>query len=365
MAISRPGDWSGFAAAASTPLMLIALVAVVTVLGTAILPAAKQFAITEMLVMIVIAVGISIFISNTGIISFGHIGFTCLGAYATAWMTCDPMWKALMLRDLPSFLADNEYPPALAIFLSGVWAAFIAAIFGAAILRLSGIAAAIATFAFLIIVSSVYSNWGDLTAGTSSIINIPTFVTPPIAACFAAAAIVVGYLFRISPFGLMLRASSDDVVAAHASAIPVLRLRLLALVLSAFVSGCGGAIYAHFVGILSPDNFYLAMTFITLAMVVIGGIGSLSGAVVGVIVVTIIVQTLRRFEVGISLGAFEIKLPNGSQEVGLAVAWILILIFRPRGILGGAEFRLSKRTLLYLKPRILRGRSPLMRLGDR
>lgn len=124
----------------------------------------------------------------------------------------------------------------------------------------------------------------------------------------------------------MLRASSDDVVAAHASAIPVLRLRLLALILSAFVVGSGGAIYAHFVGILSPDNFYLGMTFITLAMVVIGGIGSLSGAVVGMIIVTIVVQTLRLFEAGVTLGATEIKLPNGSQEVGLAIAWILFLV---------------------------------------
>lgn len=343
MAVGSLRVSSRIARGVSTPVLLIALVALVTVSGMVILPVAKQFALTEMLVMIVIAVGISIFISNTGIISFGHIGFTCLGAYATAWMTCDPIWKSLVLVDLPSFLADRQYPLALAILLSGMWAAFIAAIFGAAILRLSGIAAAIATFAFLMIVSSVYSNWGDLTAGTNSIINIPTFVTPPIAAGFAAAAIIIGYLFKASRIGLMLRASSDDVVAAHASAIPVLRLRLLALILSAFVAGAGGAIYAHFVGILSPDNFYLGMTFITLAMVVIGGVGSLSGAVVGVIIVTMVVQTLRLFETGVSLGPVEIKLPNGSQEVGLAIAWILFLIFRPRGIFAGAELCLPKR----------------------
>jgi hypothetical protein len=130
MVAGGPSGFSDIARGASTPLLLIALVALVTLSGMLILPAAKQFALTEMLVMIVIAVGISIFISNTGIISFGHIGFTCLGAYATAWMTCDPMWKSLMLPDLPSFLADKQYPPVLAILLSGVWAAFIAAIFG-------------------------------------------------------------------------------------------------------------------------------------------------------------------------------------------------------------------------------------------
>lgn len=158
MAVGTFRSLSSVARGASTPFLLIVLVAVVTFSGMPILPVAKQFALTEMLVMIVIAVRISIFISNSGIITFGHIGFVCLGAYATAWMTCDPMWKGLMLRDLPSFLAHSQYPPVLAIFLSGVWAAFIAALFGAAILRLSGIAAAIATFAFLIIVCSIYSN---------------------------------------------------------------------------------------------------------------------------------------------------------------------------------------------------------------
>ncbi|HTV30555.1 MAG TPA: branched-chain amino acid ABC transporter permease [Xanthobacteraceae bacterium] len=337
------------ARSAGTPVVLIALVGLVTILGWYILPVARQFALTEMLVMVVIAVGISIFTSNTGIISFGHIGFVCIGAYATAWMTCDPMWKRMMLHDLPWFLADEKYPPILAIVLSGGWAAAIAGIVGAAILRLSGIAAAIATFAFLMIVSSVYSNWNDLTAGTSSIINVPTFVTPPVAAGFAAAAIVIGCLFRVSRAGLMLRASSDDMVAAQASAIPVVRLRLAAFVLSAFVAGCGGAIYAHFVGILSPDNFYLNMTFVTLAMVVIGGINSLSGAVVGVIIVTLVIQALRQLEAGVPI-ASGVKLPNGSQEVGLAIAWIAFLIFRPRGIMGGTELGLPQRLWKRTKP---------------
>ncbi len=328
---------------ANTPLLLIGIIALATFVGVLIFPPAKQFAVTEMLVLVVIAVGISIFVSNTGIISFGHIGLTCLGAYATAWMTCDPIWKHLMLHELPSFLARWQYPPMLAIFLSGLWTAFVGTIFGAAIIRLTGIAAAIATFAFLIIVFSVYSNWSGLTAGTSSIVNIPTFVTPAVAAGYASLAVIVGYLFKISRVGLMLRASRYDAIAAEAAAIPILRLRLVALILSAFVVGCGGAIYAHFVGILTVDNFYLSMTFVTLAMIIIGGMDSLSGAVIGVIVVTIIVQALRGLESGLTFGWGEFKLPRGAQEVGLAITWILFLILRPSGITGGAEISLPER----------------------
>jgi branched-chain amino acid transport system permease protein len=91
---------------------------------------------------------------------------------------------------------------------------------------------------------------------------------------------------------------------------------------------------------LWADNFYLNMTFATLAMVVIGG--SLSGAFVGIIIVTLVIQALRQLESGVPVGASEFKLPNGSQEVGLAIAWIAFLIFRPRGIMGGTELELPK-----------------------
>ena len=90
----------------------------------------------------------------------------------------------------------------------------------------------------------------------------------------------------------MLRASRDDDVAAKASGVRTVRERLIAFVLSAAV-GAGGGLYAEFLGSMTVDEFYLEMTFVTLAMLVVGGIGSLSGAVVGVVVVTFVVEFLR------------------------------------------------------------------------
>lgn len=318
---------------------LLALCAAVT----AIVAAASlgsdevQVTITEMLIRLVVVIGIYLFIGNSGILSFGHVGFMCIGAYAAAWATVDPTWKQMMLTGLPDVLQSNQYGFLPAVAGGGLLAGLVALILGAAIMRLSGIAGSIATFAFLAIVNSVYSNWESVTAGTSSIIGVPTVVGPWVAWAFAIGALIVGYGFQISRFGLMLRASRDDEVAAKSSGVGIVKVRLIAFVVSAIVVGVGGALYAHFLGILTADTFYLSLTFVTLAMLVVGGVGSLAGAVAGVVTVTAVVEGLRHLEAGVSFGAMTVHLPQGSQEIGLGVVMALIMIFRPSGLTRGRE----------------------------
>ncbi len=280
---------------------LLALCAIVTVIvGIAALLGDDQVqvTVTEMLIRMIVVVGLYLFIGNSGILSFGHIGFMCIGAYAGAWATVDPTWKQMMLTGLPEFLQDNQYPFLAAVLGGGLLAAFVALVLGAAIMRLSGIAGSIATFAFLAIVNSVYSNWESVTAGTSSIIGVPNVVGPWVAWAFTLGTLVLAYVFQVSRFGMMLRASRDDEVAAKSSAVGVVKMRLISFVVSAFVVGVAGALYGHFLGILTADTFYLSLTFVTLAMLVVGGVGSLTGAVTGVVVVTIVVEVLRHMEAG-------------------------------------------------------------------
>jgi len=105
----------------------------------------------------------------------------------------------------------------------------------------------------------------------------------------------------------------------------------------------GGALMGHFIGVINPDGFYLGLTFLMLAMLVVGGIGSLSGAVVGVLALSIAVEALVRMEKGVTLGATTFALPPGSQEIIIAVAMILVLIFRPAGLMAGREIMLPAR----------------------
>jgi branched-chain amino acid transport system permease protein len=320
-----------------SPIILAVCVALLVAVG--VLSGFKhlQLSLTEMLLRMTIVVGLYVFIGNSGILSFGHIGFVCIGAYAAGWATADPDWKQLMLTGLPSFLQEEQYPFLVAQAGAMLLPAIVALALGAAIMRLRGIAASIATFAFLLIIQSFYSNWDSVTAGASSLARLPTIVDPWIGLGFAVGAIAVAYLFQISRWGLMLRASRDDEVAAKASAVRVVRERLIAFVLSAAIVGAGGGLYAEFLGSMTVDEFYLEMTFVTLAMLVVGGIGSLSGAVVGVVVVTFVVEFLRTLEHGVALGATTFALPSGSQEIGLGVVMALILILRPTGLTRGRE----------------------------
>ena len=333
-----------------TPLALLVSLVALVALCAAFGSDQLQVAMTEMLIRLSVVVGIYIFAGNSGILSFGHIGFMCIGAYAAAWATCDPQWKQLMLTGLPLFLQQNRYPMVVAVFGGGALAGAVALAFGIVITRLSGIAASIATFAFLVVVNSIYANWDSVTAGTSSMVGVPTIVGPWIALAFAAVAVVLAYLFQISGFGLMLRASRDDEAAAASSGIDVRRVRLAAFTLSGFVVGAAGGVYAHFLGILTTDVFYLDLTFITIAMLIVGGVGSLSGAVVGVVFITLVTEIFRAGEAGFSIGGYSLNLPRGAQEIGLGVLMALVLIFRPDGVMGGRELPFPLRRRIRTAP---------------
>jgi branched-chain amino acid transport system permease protein len=323
-----------------TPVLLIIILAVVAAISDIGSLDTLQVTLTEMLIRVLVVVGLYVFIGNSGVISFGQIGFMCIGAYAAGWATAEPSFKQVMLQGLPDILAQNQWPFAVAMAVAIVLPTIVAFLFGLAILRLNGIAASIATFAFLIIVNSVYSNWDSVTAGVSSLVGIPTAVGPWVAFGFASAGIIVAYLFQISRYGLMLRATREDSVAAKSCGVHSVRMRLIAFVLSAALVGAGGGLYAQFLGILTVDTFYLSLSFITIAMLVVGGMGSLTGAVSGVIVVTVIVQLLRYSEHGVMFGSTQLKLPESSSELGLGVLLALILIFRPNGVSGGRELTL-------------------------
>ncbi|WP_193143143.1 MULTISPECIES: branched-chain amino acid ABC transporter permease [unclassified Meridianimarinicoccus] len=329
----------------STPLilavLLVGLVVLVAVFGDRSL--ARTAA--ETLVRVTLVVSLWIFVGNSGVISFGHAGYMAIGAYCSAWLTLKPQSKALFLPDLPEWLMQAQWHVLPAAIAGGLLAAFIALLSGAAILRLSGIAASIATFAFLAIVNTVYSNWEGVTGATSSVVGLPRYVDHWVALGWAVAAIVAANVYANSASGLALRATREDEVAARASGINMYRHRLLSLVISGFFTGVSGALLGHSIGVLNPDSFYLGITFISLAMLVIGGIGSLSGAVVGVLLLSVLIELLVRAEQGISINETQLALPSGSQEILIGIAMIVVLIVRPNGLTAGKEFKLKPQWL--------------------
>jgi branched-chain amino acid transport system permease protein len=330
----------------ATPVLLALLLVAFALLAWAVGSRPFNQTVIDIFLKVIFAVGLWVFIGNSGVISFGHIAFACLGGYVAAWTTIKPMLKGTSMPGLPDWLLQTEIPYWAAAAVGAGWAALWALIFGAVLMRLSGIAASIATFAMLAMVNSIYSNWDSVTAATSSVVGIPIVRTvwPYMAA--AILAVVAAWAYGISRYGLALRAARDEPTAAAASGIDIPRMRLIAFVVSGAIMGMGGALYAHSIGIVTPDTFYLGLTFITLSMLVVGGMSTLSGAVIGVLILSSLIQVLRWLEAGVPVGDTTFALPGGVQEIALGVVMILILMFRPAGIMGNKDLTLPRRARL-------------------
>lgn len=292
--------------------------------------------VTDALIRAVLVIGLYIFIGNSGVLAFGNVAFMLIGAYATAWLTMAPFKKSFAL-DLPEFLAAHQYPALPSAIVAGLLATLVAFIVGIPIMRLSGIAASIATLAVLGIFYTIYSNWDSWTLGASTLAGVPLYVNMWVALAWVVVALFAAYVYKLSRFGLALRATREDEVAARATGINIATQRLIAFVLGAFFMGIGGVLEAHFLGSLTVKTFWLAITFILLAMLIVGGQRSLTGAVIGVIAVSTIAELLRQLEVGFDVGATHVSVPQGAQELGLALLMLLILITRPSGIMKGRE----------------------------
>ena len=154
-------------------------------------------------------------------------------------------------------------------------------------MRLSGIAAGIATLAVLGITYNLLYNWNSIGPGATVESLIPATTDYWQATIGAVAVICVAFAYQRSRFGRQLRAAREDPAAARAAGIDIHRQRLLAFTLSGALSGFAGGLYVHLLGSIGANQVYLDLTFLTLAMLVVGGISSLFGAVVGAITISL------------------------------------------------------------------------------
>ncbi len=324
---------------AGTPLLLAAIVIVVTLIGTAGSSELERITLT-MLVNLVVVVGLYVFVGNSGVLSFGHPAFMAVGAYVAGIVVTPVAFKAVLVPQLPEGLASFAASPLAATLIGGLVAGLFGALIALPLIRLSGLPASLATFAVLMVVYVVAKNWETFTNGAAGLAGIPGTLTVGGALAGACGAIAVAWWFQGTRVGLRLRASREDDVAAQATGIAIGRYRAAGLLVSAVIVGVAGAMHAQLAGSINPDAFFLQVTFMTLAMLVIGGIASLTGAVLGTLFVTVVSEGLSRLERGIDIGVTSITTGAGVGNVVLAVVLLLVLVLRPQGLTGGRELRL-------------------------
>jgi branched-subunit amino acid ABC-type transport system permease component len=314
-----------------------ALVVIVTAIIASFAPEDVQSKGILMLINLVFVLGLYVFVGNSGVLSFGHASFMALGAYTSALITAEVHIKHTLLPNLPGWLLNAHVATIPATLLAAAVAAAFALTIGGPLMRLTGLAAGIATLAMLQIVYTVITQWVDLTGGLTAINQIPTDTGIYTALVWALIVMAVVYLVQESPLGLRLRGSREDELAARSVGIGVVGERLAAFVASAAIVGIAGALYAHFLGSITADLFYFQITFLTIAMLVVGGINSLSGAVIGTVFISVLQEGLRRLEVGPNIGFWNLPASPGLTEVGLALVMLATLLLRPGGITGSRE----------------------------
>jgi len=295
------------------------------------------------LVSVAIVVSLYVFVGNSGVVSFGHVSFVAVGAFAAGVMTVPVELKPTITPGLFPFLADRSVGNATSLVLAAAVGGVFALLVGIPLMRLSGLAAGIATFAVLGVTHNILLNWEKIGPGPLTLTTIPETTGLLQATAGAVAVVTIAYLYQRSRFGRKLRAAREDPAAARAAGIDIHRQRLWAFALSGALSGFAGGLFVHLAGTLHAGEVYLELTFLTLAMLVVGGVRSLWGAVVGALAVSTLDSFLLDAEsgdIGFVNDLLGEPLWGGSRLVGVAAFMAIVLILLPQGLTRGREFRI-------------------------
>lgn len=289
------------------------------------------------LINLIVVIGMGVYCGNTGILSFGHLSFMAIGAYLSGVLTISVTLKELSLPMLPGFLKEVEIGIVPAILVVIIAVILFAWVTGKILSKLDGSSAGIATLGLLVIVHGTIIAAREFTRGSQSFFGVPRDTSMALCLVAAGIAIIAGRLFRDCLPGLQARAARDDIAAARSIGIDTKKRTLQAWILSGVIVAVAGVLLGHFLGTFSPKKFYFVDTFALLAMLIIGGMESTSGAIFGTALITIVSEFLRRLEPGISL--FNIRTPEifGTTQIGIGLVILFVMYFRPNGLLGRFE----------------------------
>lgn len=288
-----------------------------------------------------VVLGLSMNLINgfTGQFSLGHAGFMAVGAYTAALLTMPPEVKEMNWFAVPMWppLHDLCWPFFLAVIMGGLVAAFFGFLIGIPVLRLRGDYLAIATLGFAEVIRVVIINVKPLTNGALGLKAIP--VVTDVFWAWGAAVLTIFLMIRLinSSYGLALKSINSDEIAAEAMGVNLFYHKMLSFVLSSFLAGVGGALLGGLLGTVDPTMFTFLMTFNILLIVVLGGLGSITGSVIGAVFVTILMEWLRIVESPVDLGFVQIPGIPGMRMVIFSFLLVLVIIFYQQGLLGRRE----------------------------
>lgn len=306
---------------------------------------ARGTLVSQMLVNAIMVLGLQVYIGNTGILSFGHMGFAAIAGYAVAILAIDPAFKQLFIPEAPLGLAGVHLHPLAATAVAVGLMLVVAFLLGLGLTRSGARAGAVAptmiTLALLFLVHEAARNFTNLTGGDRSGLSFgPGNSLQGRGWIYVAlgAAILVSRLFRESRAGRLAQAAREDELAARASGIASAPPQTIALLLSVALITVGASLRVQLLGSMTPSFFFFSYTLLTLAMLVVGGRKSVTGALVGVVIITAGSELTRYLASdAVSVPGLGWLLREGLSDVFLGGAMLGFMILRPDGLLGDRE----------------------------
>ena len=267
---------------------------------------------------ITLAVSLNLVNGHTGQFSLGHAGFMAVGAYASSWLTQVRGKEFAAAFDFCGGVAPVA-AFSLAVIFGGTVAALTGLMVGLPSLRLKGDYLAIVTLGFGEIIRVVIQNTDSL-GGARGLTGIPIRTTLGWTLGIAACAIYAAASLVRSTYGRGFLAVRDDEIAAESMGIDATKYKVTAFVVGAFFAGLSGALYAHFIGYITPEGFNFLKSVDVVVMVILGGMGSTSGVAVAAVGLTVLNELLRQAE--------------QYRMIAFALLLIILMILRPEGLIG-------------------------------
>lgn len=303
--------------------------------------------VTAMFINAIVVVGLQLYVGNTGVLSFGHIGFGAVAGYVFALAAISPDRKAATIPDAPQWVLDLELGPvpatAFAVAVTLVFAVVVGLGLARSGAKSGAVAATVITLALLYVSREAAVSWDTVTGGDRAGLSFKVGQTldgnvPIIAALVLS--LLVARLFAQSRWGRLAQAAREDDLAARAMGINPQVQQMLALLLSVAIVAVAASLRVYEAGNITPRFFFFDYTLLTLVMLIVGGRNSLTGSLVGVVVITAAREISRRlgtegFEFfGLSLDgtATQWLFREGLSDIVLGGAMLGFMILRPNGL---------------------------------
>lgn len=283
------------------------------------------------LILLNVMLAVSLQVTNglTGLFSLGHPAFMTIGAYLAAILTYPARRKGFMMPELPAFVASAEWPLLPALIVGALGAGLVALVVGTAVLRLRGHYLAVATLGLIVIVRVVTNNLDGWTRGGLGLSGVPRLTELWTVWLATGLTVVLAWRLKHASVGRAMMAIRENEMAARCMGIDAFALRLTAFVAGAVLAGIAGALTVHLISVITPGSYGIPLAFNLVVMIVVGGLGSITGAVLAAVSLSLLSEGLRPVEE--SLGLY------GLSQLLMALLLIVVLRLRPRGLLGSAE----------------------------